>query len=94
MRRTRRVAHDVGEGDPAYRIEQAGLPVTALGENVAHAGSPASAHRTLWSSPSHRANLLNNEFNALGLGVARDDDGWLWVCELFARIEPQNTRGE
>jgi uncharacterized protein YkwD len=87
MRSQKRVAHDVGGGDPLLRLENAGLPgpITATGENVAHAATALAAHRSLWSSPSHRANLLSAEFDSLGLGVSHGEDGSVWVCQLFAR---------
>ena len=44
----------------------------------------AMAHRMVWSSPSHRANVLSGRFSALGVGVARGKDGSLWVAELFS----------
>lgn len=84
MRRTRRVAHDSGDGSPLDRVTAANLSLRALGENVAHASDAAHAHRALWASPSHRSNLLDPRFDAIGIGVARDDDGSIWVCELFA----------
>lgn len=84
MRVNRRIAHDLGDGTPHERIEQAGIAAKAKGENVAHATTVAEAHRALWASPSHRANLLHPKFNRLGIGVVRDADGSLWVTQLFA----------
>ncbi|HET7538225.1 MAG TPA: CAP domain-containing protein [Polyangiaceae bacterium] len=83
MRRLHKTAHDVGDGDLNQRLERAGLELSA-GENVAHAASAALAQRLLWASPSHRENLLFRGFDALGIGVARDADGTLWVCQVFA----------
>jgi len=83
MRRARKTAHDAGDGDLNFRLEQLGLELTA-GENVAHAASAALAQRALWASPSHRENLLFPSFNRLGIGVAPDPDGTLWVCQVFA----------
>ena len=83
MRRTHKTAHDVGDGDLNQRLELAGLELSA-GENVAHAGSAVLAQRALWASPSHRENLLFPGFDALGIGVAPDGDGTLWVCQVFA----------
>jgi hypothetical protein len=77
------VAHDAGEGDPAERLEASGVTPREVGENVAHAGSPAGAHRMIWASPSHRANLLSSRFDAVGVGVSRGKDGSVWVAELF-----------
>jgi uncharacterized protein YkwD len=84
MNAAQRVAHDLGDGDPGARVRAAGLDVAAAGENVAHALDAARAHRALWASPSHRENLLLDRFDNVGIGVARDEDGTVWVCELFA----------
>jgi hypothetical protein len=83
MRSARKTAHDTGDGDLVQRLERAGLELSA-GENVAHAGSAALAQRALWASPSHRENLLFRGFDAVGIGVAPDADGTLWVCQVFA----------
>jgi hypothetical protein len=83
MRRARKTAHDTGDGDLIQRLERAGLELSA-GENVAHAGSAALAQRALWASPSHRENLLFRGFDVVGIGVAADPDGTLWVCQVFA----------
>ncbi|MEO6602861.1 MAG: CAP domain-containing protein [Polyangiaceae bacterium] len=82
MRRAHKTAHDAGDGDLNYRLEQLGLELDA-GENVAHAASATLAQRALWASPSHRENLLFPAFNVLGIGVAPDPDGTLWVCQVF-----------
>jgi hypothetical protein len=83
IRRARHVAHDLGDGDLARRFEAAGLVARSVGENVAHARSVVLAHRALYASPSHRLNLLG-PFTHVGVGVARDDAGDVWVCEVFA----------
>ncbi len=81
MQETHVVAHDVGDGDPVRRFDAAGLSARESGENVAHAGSIALAHRALYASPSHRANLLSSSFDRIGIAVARDRDGSVWVTE-------------
>jgi len=78
------LAHDAGDGDPAERLRIAGIEADACGENVAHASTIGSAHRFLWNSPSHRANLLSRAFQRIGVGVARDDRGDVWVVQEFA----------
>jgi hypothetical protein len=83
MRAARKTAHDAGDGDLNQRLENAQLDLSA-GENVAHAASAVLAERALWASPSHRQNLLFADFGLLGIGVAPDADGTLWVCEIFA----------
>jgi uncharacterized protein YkwD len=84
MARARLVAHDAGDGDPSERMQAAGLSWGALGENVAHAATLALAHRSLWASPSHRANMLRRDFERVGVGVVRGERGDVWVVETFA----------
>jgi uncharacterized protein YkwD len=83
MRAQRRIAHDAGEGDPRSRLEGAGISVVAAGENIAHAADLRRAHRALWASPSHRETLLQPRFDKVGIGVASDPDGSVWVCAIF-----------
>ena len=85
MMQARAVGHDVGDGEPPQRLQNAGIPAREAGENVAHAASVRLAHRALWQSPSHRANLLRGDFTRAGYGAAVDTDGSVWVTEVFAR---------
>ena len=77
------LAHDAGGGDPADRVEGAGIVAREVGENVAHAASLAAAHRMIWASPSHRVNVLSRRFDTVGIGVTRGKDGSVWCVELF-----------
>jgi uncharacterized protein YkwD len=85
MQRSGRLSHDAGAGGPLERLARAGLDGIPAGENVAHAPDALRAHRALWSSPSHRGNILDPRFDSVGIGVARDPDGSIWVCQLFAK---------
>ena len=80
----RTTAHDVGEGDLRTRFAEASLDARQIGENVAHASTVLAAHRALHASPSHRLELLRREYTHLGVGIARADDGTVYVCEVFA----------
>jgi uncharacterized protein YkwD len=84
MQQSRTLAHDVGDGDPVRRLEASSLRAHESGENVAHAASVLLAHRALYASPSHRTNLLAPAFDHVGVGVAVDADGSVWVTEEFA----------
>ncbi len=79
------VGHDVGDGDPAERLQNANISAREAGENVAHAQTVVLAHRALWESPSHRANLEHAEYDSFGVAVLDDPDGSVWVAEVFAR---------
>lgn len=83
MMAQRTVGHDVGDGDPSARLHAAGVTYRSSGENVAGAATLSRAHRALWASPSHRRNVLESRFSRVGVGVARSDDGRVWVTELF-----------
>lgn len=63
---------------------------TALGENLAMS-SPTddtllSLHNMLVSSSGHRANMVNRGYTHMGVGLARDGAGKLWVVEVFATL--------
>lgn len=85
MMQQKLVGHDVGDGDPSQRLLGAGLSAQQVGENVAHAQTVTLAHRALWASPSHRANMLRAEVTHVGVAVVDDADGTVWVAEVFAR---------
>ena len=85
MKDSHTVGHDVGDGDPATRLQRAGLTAREAGENVAHAQTVQLAHRALWASPSHRQNLQRTEYDRVGIAVLDDADGSVWACEVFAQ---------
>lgn len=84
MMKAKMIGHDVGGGDPAARIKAAGVKAKVAGENVASAASPENAHRALWSSPSHRSNMLSGDFTKVGIAAVKDADGRVWVTQLYA----------
>ncbi len=84
MLKARLVGHDVGSGDPAARLRAAGVSAHVAGENVAAASTLENAHRALWASPSHRGNLLLDQFTHVGVAVLRAADGMVWVTEMFS----------
>jgi len=67
-----------------------GLPWFALGENVGVSTPTDDTLRTLQdqlaSSAQHRANLLNGQFDHMGVGVAESADGRVWVVEVLADL--------
>lgn len=67
-----------------------GLQWSALAENVGMseptADTLAALHESLAESGRHRANLLDERFNHMGVGVAESADGRVWVVEVFAAL--------
>ena len=63
---------------------------TALGENVGYS-SPTSntlltIHNKFVGSAPHYAILVDSRWTHMGVGVARDSSGRIWVAEVFARL--------
>jgi len=84
MLKARVLGHDVGTGSPTARLRAAGGSAHVAGENVATSNTVENAHRALWASPSHRGNLLFDDFTRVGVAVVRGPDGRVWVTEMFA----------
>lgn len=55
---------DVGD-----RLEEAGVSYSFAGENLALAPTVTTAHNGLMNSEGHRENILEEEFNRMGIGV-------------------------
>lgn len=63
-------SHDTPEGDdPFDRMDSAKIVFTTAGENLAFAPTVELAHIGLMNSPGHRANILEEDFGHLGIGV-------------------------
>jgi hypothetical protein len=56
-----------------------------LGENVGMGGSVQPLHDAFVASPKHYDNLIDPEFNYIGIGVAYAD-GTLYVSEMFMKL--------
>lgn len=58
------------------------------GENVGMALTLPQVDAALMASPEHRANILYPLFNEVGIGVAQDIVGYVYVVEDFVDIRP------
>lgn len=67
-----------------------GVGWTALGENIGMSTPTTDTlltiHKNFVSSASHLRHLVNPEYTHMGVGVARDGAGRVWVVEVFARL--------
>lgn len=84
----RTLAHDVGEGDPRSRAEEAGVRTRIVAENVATGREVRGLHTALTESPSHHQNLRSAALERVGVAVIADSQGALWGCELFVGGKP------
>src|SRR5438309_11441109 len=55
----------------------------AVGENVGEGPTVSDIHTAFMNSPEHRANILDHDFTQVGVGVAVDKNGIIWVTEDF-----------
>lgn len=59
----------------------------SLGENVGMGPTCDDIHAAFMNSPSHRANILDPDFNFVGVGVVVAGDGTIFVTEVFMQKE-------
>jgi uncharacterized protein YkwD len=83
------------EGEPVllHRLEASAIRFTSAGENIACADDPDEAHLALMNSPGHRANILNPEYTAVGIGVVEHENR-LYVTQDFVRLVPVYSEEE
>jgi len=85
------------KGDtPADRLSIARVTDSTTGENLAKIGGypepVKEAEEGLMRSPGHRANILNKEFNCVGIGVVKSKDGVFYFTQNFAKRLLRFTR--
>jgi len=94
MAATGKVEHQLaGENKLSFRLGETALRFDASGENVALTSNAARAHTALMNSPGHRANILDGDFNSIGVGVVRTEEG-IFVTQDFARRLPEASVDE
>lgn len=62
-----------------------GYPAASAGENIAHHATVERAQIAFLSSAGHRRNVLSSSWQKVGIGVAFDRDGFVYVTQLYAR---------
>jgi len=83
-------AHITPEGvDLRGRFEQQGVEANWIGENIQFNTQPedktvSAAVEWLMNSAPHRANMLHERFNHIGVGVAEEPPGWYTFVLVFA----------
>jgi hypothetical protein len=94
MASTHEVEHELrGEPKLSARLGETAMRFDVSGENVVFTANVARAHTTLMHSPDHRANILDADFNSIGVGVFRTSAG-IFVTQDFARRVPELSLSE
>src|SRR5207302_3635878 len=81
-------ARDIWHNHTGYLdIARQAIGASLTGENVAEAGTLDETDSLLMNSPPHRANILYPAFNYVGIGVALDAVGYVYVTQDFVTIK-------
>ena len=72
-------------GDVRSMLRQFGYAYTAAGENIAHHATADKAQAAFLSSPGHRKNILSSTYTKVGIGIAVDSKGFVYLTQIFAR---------
>jgi spore coat assembly protein SafA/uncharacterized protein, YkwD family len=73
-------------GDPFKMMHDFGISFYAAGENIAMGQPTPQAVMNAWmNSTGHRANILNPQFNEIGVGVAKTSSGVIYWTQEFIR---------
>ncbi len=72
-------------GDVRQMLRTFGYSYAAAGENIAHHATIEKAQAAFLSSPGHRKNILSPAYTKVGLGVAIDEKGFVYLTQIFAR---------
>lgn len=87
MAATGEVEHRIAD-EPVLGLRLRAVRFNICGENVAMAVDAARVHDALMHSPGHRANILDPQYNSIGVGVVRTAKG-IYVTEDFAHRLPE-----
>ena len=72
-------------GNAATMLKNAGYSFVSVGENIAHHATVEKAQAAFMSSTGHRTNILGSQWSKVGIGVCYDDQGYVYVTQLFVR---------
>ena len=72
-------------GRAAQMLSRFGYAYNGVGENIAHHSTVEKSQAAFLSSPAHRANIMGKQWQKVGIGVVYDDQGFVYVTQLFVR---------
>lgn len=78
-------SHYSPEGESvADRAQRQGISYLIIGENLAYAPSLEIAHDGLMNSEGHRANILSDSYNKIGIGIMDGGIYGLMITQVFS----------
>jgi uncharacterized YkwD family protein len=73
-------------GSPFEMLRSFGITYKTAGENIAKGQKSANAVLSAWmNSEGHRANILNPDFEEIGIGYASDSEVTYWILILVGK---------
>lgn len=72
-------------GSAREMLTTLGYDFRACGENIARHATVEKSQAAFMSSDGHRRNILSANWERVGVGVAFDRNGHVYVTQLFAR---------
>jgi uncharacterized protein YkwD len=86
-----KMAHELDGKSPADRVDAAGYDYKDVGENVGHIPPPLRIKELFdaWmKSPEHRKNILDKDFQEIGLGIVRQGNkGDFYFTQVFGTLQ-------
>ncbi|HYA98503.1 MAG TPA: CAP domain-containing protein [Methylomirabilota bacterium] len=82
-----------GEPELMVRIGATGMRFDYAAENIGRANTVETVHADLMDSPPHRANILSERYDSVGIGIIASN-GTLWVAENFAHALPDYSEAQ
>ena len=72
-------------GKAASMLTAFGYAYNGVGENIAHHATVEKAEAAFLSSSAHRTIMMGSQWKKVGIGIAMDKNGYVYVTELFVR---------
>lgn len=72
-------------GDVRNMLTLMGYSYVSASENIAHHATVEKAQAAFLSSPGHRRNVLSKNFTRVGIGIAYDAQGFVYLTQIFCR---------
>lgn len=93
MARQDKLSHDLDDKGVGQRVTETGYEYRIVGENLAKAEaegdsdppapSAAEIHKMWMESKGHRANILNEKYEEVGISIARSKKGTYYYTQVF-----------
>ena len=86
MRDNRYFAHESPTyGKARQMLTHFGYQFAGCGENIARHATVEKAQAAFMTSEGHRRNILSGVWEKVGIGICRDENGYIYATQIFVR---------